>query len=318
MAPGSSATTVLSRYDEQTRSLQPIEALPASGWVHVAQPTEAELGVLRRTLSLPEDVLRHAVDVDELARMDHHEDGTDLIVLRVPWRIADGDALPYRAASLSIVLRGGLFLTFAPGPDEIVHDALARGHVTPDDPGLLVVTLLLCAAERFLWHLRAIDAAVSVLEDSLRESQANREVMALLHYQKGLVHLTTALASNQIMLERLQKGERLRLSPRAHDMLDDALVELRQAAEMTRVSSDILSQMMDAFASIISNNLNIVMKVLAVVTTVLAVPTAIASFYGMNVVLPGQHHPHAFGFVVAISTLLSGLFVWVILRRRLL
>jgi magnesium transporter len=309
---------MLQRYDEQAHAFRPTESVPDAGWVHVVAPTATDLALLRGSLAMPSEVLRHAVDVDELARMDHHEDGTDLIVLRVPWCLNGEGVLPYRAASFSIILHRGVFLTIAPGPDEIVGDLLSRGPVPISDPGLLVTTLLICAAERFLFHLKAIDVAVNTLEESLREAQENREVIALLHYQKGLVHLITALGSNQIMLERLQKNERMRLSPRAHAVLDDALVELRQATEMTRVSSDILGQMMDAFASIISNNLNVVMKLLTVLTSVLAVPTVISSFYGMNVLLPGQHSPHAFQAVLGSSALLAGLLVWTMLRKRLL
>jgi magnesium transporter len=282
------------------------------------RPTDDDLALLRRSLALPPEVLRHAIDVDELARVDHEKDGTDLIVLRVPWHREDDSGLPCRAASFAIILRGGLFLTIAPGPDEIATDVIARGAVPVADPALLLVSLLMCAAERFLSSLRMIDSAVGVLEDSLREAQANQAVFGLLNYQKALVHLTTALSTNQIMLERLQQNERPRFSPEAHELLGDALVELRQAAVMTQVSSDILSQMVDAFASIISNNLNVVMKLLTVLSTGLAVPMLIATVYGMNVALPGQHGPHAFGWLVALSALLSGLFVWTLLRKHLL
>ena len=116
------------------------------------------------------------------------------------------------------------------------------------------------------------------------------EVLELLRYQKGLVHFTTALDSNQIMLERLRKD----LAPNEVEVLEDALVEIRQAIETTRVAGNILSQMMDAFASIISNNLNVVMKALTALTIVLALPTVLASLYGMNVALPFAQHPLTF------------------------
>jgi len=143
----------------------------------------------------------------------------------------------------------------------------------------------------------------------------NREVLELLKYQKSLTYFTTALKANQLMMDRLQKGQMFKMFPDDEDLLEDALTEIGQAIEMTNISSGILSQMMDAFASIISNNLNAVMKFLASVTIILALPTLVASIYGMNVTLPLSGHPSAFWGVLGFAVVVSLLVVVIFWRR---
>jgi magnesium transporter len=156
---------------------------------------------------------------------------------------------------------------------------------------------------------------VDLLEDQLQKSLRNREVLELLKYQKCLTYFTTALKSNARMMTRLQNTRLFERYPEDEDLLDDVLTEIGQAIEMTDISSGILSQMMDAFASIISNNLNVVMKFLASVTIILALPTMVASFYGMNIQLPFAELPYAFGITMGLSLVVS-LSVVVIFRLK--
>jgi magnesium transporter len=176
-----------------------------------------------------------------------------------------------------------------------------------------VLHLPLHVAARYLACLRDINREVDALEDRLQRSLQNRELQELLKFQKSLVYFTTALKSNELMIERLQKTLFFQAYPEDQDLLDDVLTENRQAIEMTNIASNILSQMMDAFASIISNNLNSVMKLLASATIMLTVPTLIASFYGMNLDLPGETAPQAFAVVVGVSlalVVLTGFVFW--------
>jgi len=139
--------------------------------------------------------------------------------------------------------------------------------------------------------------------------------MDLLRCQKSLIYFTTALKSNELMLQHLQKSQLFQQYPDDQDLLEDVLTEVQQAIEMTNISSNILSQMMDAFASIISNNLNVVMKVLASITIVLALPTMVASFFGMNVILPLAHLEYAFLFIMGISVAVAAMVVLALWRK---
>jgi magnesium transporter len=153
-------------------------------------------------------------------------------------------------------------------------------------PTRFVLHLLWSAANSYLRHLNEINKVVEKLEEGVEHSLQNREVLALLRYQKSLLHFTTALRANETMLERLKRSEFLKLGRNDADLLDDVFTETHQAIGMSEIASDILSQMMDAFATIISNNLNVVMKFLAAITVILIVPTIIGTFYGMNLHLP--------------------------------
>jgi magnesium transporter len=303
---------MVSTWDPERRAFVPGD-LEGARWLHVTAPTEAEQEDLSRRYGVPREFLRHAVDVDELARVDHDPSGARLVVLRVPWPRPDATPRepPYRAAALALIFVGHRVLTASAVDLDVLPALAAHPGLAPEQGLRFVVQAALVTADRFLVHLRAVDRRIDELEEELHDAQGNRVVLELLRCQKGLVHFTTALASNRIMLERLQKD----LDPEEHALLDDALVEISQAIEMTGVSSNILSQSMDAFASIISNNLNVVMKALTALTIVLALPTVVASLYGMNVALPGADHPLAFWLLSLGSGALAMVAGWMLRGR---
>ena len=183
------------------------------------------------------------------------------------------------------------------GTDSDLMDELASGKVRGLETAKrvrFVLQVLLHTSSRYLSHLRQITRVIDALEDELQESTRNREVLELLKYQKSLTFFTTALRSNELMMERLQRSQWFAAYPEDEDLLEDVITENRQAIDMTNIQANILSSMMDAFASIISNNLNRVMKLLASITIVVSLPTMVASFFGMNVRLPFAGHPWAF------------------------
>ncbi|MEW6651744.1 MAG: magnesium transporter CorA family protein, partial [Chloroflexota bacterium] len=179
-----------------------------------------------------------------------------------------------------------------------------------------VLKILLSNASKFLLFLREINRKTEQTEDRLQQSQKNQEVMELLQYQKSLVYFTTALKANELLLERLQRTQLFRMYPDDEDLLEDVITENQQAIEMVNISSNILSSMMDAFASIISNNLNVVMKLLASVTILVSITTMVTSFYGMNVALPMQEDPMAWKIILLMCVLLIGISVAIFIRRK--
>ena len=146
-------------------------------------------------------------------------------------------------------------------------------------------------------------------------SMQNRELLGLLKYQKSLVYFTTALKANELMMERLHRSGFFRTYPEDEDLLEDVITENQQAIEMTNIASNILSSMMDAFASIISNNMNIVMKFLAAATIVIALPTLVASLFGMNVPVPVGDIPWAFPLIIVVSLVPVLIVIRVFVRR---
>jgi magnesium transporter len=290
-----------------------MSACENGNWINMVDPNDAEIAYLQRELGIPPLFIEHALDIDELARVEK-EGQTTLIVLRIPAFQGKTAAIPYTTIPLGIILTERQIITICKWQNNILPELMT----SMDAESVLkseriVLQILLSAAEKYLGYLRDINAAVDALEDRLQHSLRNKEVLELLRYQKSLTYFNTALKLNEMMLERLQQGQLLQNHPEDDDLVADVLIEIRQAIIMTGIASDILSQMMDAFASIISNNLNLVMKFLTAFTIILTFPTMVASFYGMNIGLPGQSSPYAFVITLAISlgiSLIVALIFW--------
>ncbi|MBN1311097.1 MAG: magnesium transporter CorA family protein [Anaerolineae bacterium] len=284
--------------------LEPIETLANSCWVNLVNPGPNDIAHLSTNFDIPADFITAAMDIDERPRTER-EDGTILIVLRVPHEQGKLADVPYVTAPLGIILTDRIILTVCKFESPVIDNL---GHVrglSTTKRVRFVLHLLLAVATYYLRCLRRINDTVDKLEDQLQKSLQNRELLELLKYQKSLTYFTTALKSNDLVLQRLQKSRLFHQYPEDDDLLDDVMTEIGQAIEMTKISSDILSQMMDAFASIISNNLNVVMKFLAAFTIILSLPTVVASIYGMNVQLPFQNSHMAFAITMGLAIMLS-------------
>ncbi len=289
---------------------------PVDGcWINVLDPNPEEIHWLHG-LDVPQDYITYSLDIDERARTER-ENGDVLLVLRTPHFQGQAVDIPYTTIPMGIIISSHYLITICKYENEILAD-FASGRMRNLSTAKrlrFVLRLLLNTATKYLTYLREINKLVDVLEDQLQQSTRNKEVMELLKYQKSLTYFTTALKSNELMMERLQRSQLFKTFPEDEDLLEDVLTENQQAIEMTNISSNILSSMMDAFASIISNNLNVVLKFLAAITIVLSLPTLVASFFGMNVDLPFTNTSHAFGLVLGISITLSLLVAYIFYKR---
>jgi magnesium transporter len=252
-------------------------------------------------------LIAHCLDENERARSRRSGNST-LTILRVPYRLGASAEVPYATTPLGLISCDHTLAVVA-ARDNVVVEGLVeqiKAEVTVLKKHHVLLRAVELTAEVFLDDLDKINDAVDRLEDRLRESLANREVMLLLRYQKALVYFTTALRAIDHLVDHLRELAAFRESESDRARFDDAAAEIKQALEVATVSRDILSEMMDAFASIISNNLNIVMKFLAAFTIILTVPMTVASFYGMNVALPVGKDPHAFWILIGVSLALGG------------
>ena len=291
-------------------------AEPVSGcWINVVNPSPDEIAQLQ-ALSIPQDYLTYPLDLDERSRTER-ENGELLVVLRIPCFQGETSDIPYTTIPLGIILTSQYIITVCKRDNEIIQELIA-GRVRSLSTGKrlrFVLYILLSTATKYLTYLRHITKTVDALEDQLQLSTRNKEVLELLKYQKSLTYFTTALKSNELMMERLQRSQLFRTYPEDEDLLEDVITENQQAIEMTNITSNILSSMMDAFASIISNNLNTVMKFLASVTIMLSLPTIVASFFGMNVHLPFEGHTAAFVLILGITFLISASAAYIFWKR---
>lgn len=292
-------------YKNQENKLLLLEKPSPNCWINTINPTPDEIQQLQ-AIGIPNDYITYPLDLDERSRTER-ENGELLIILRIPHFQGETSDIPYITIPLGIIVTEQYLVTVCKYNNDILQDFVngkVKGLITSKRLRF-VLMLFLYTAGKFLAYLRQINKVVDSLEDQLQESTRNSEVLELLKYQKSLTYFTTALKSNELMMERLQRSQLFKTFPEDEDLLDDVLTENQQAIEMTNISSNILSSMMDAFASIISNNLNSVMKLLASITIVLSVPTMIASFYGMNVHVPFESHPYAFLFTLGLSFAIS-------------
>ena len=305
---------MLTIYKTTEQGLEQLDSMANGTWVKAVDPTPEEIQQLI-TWGIDADYINYSLDLDEMPRMERDEDYT-FILIRIPHRQPESD-IPYITIPLGIMIRGNTIVTIC-RYDKEMFKVLANGKYRLLKTGKryrFALYIFLETATRYLTHLREINRMTETIEDQLQKSTRNREVLELLKYQKSLTYFATALRSNEVMMERVQRTQIFNYYEEDQDLLEDVLTENQQAIQMTNISTEILSSMMDAFASIISNNLNGVMKALAAITIIINVPAVVAAFYGMNVTLPGEGHPLAFLMVFGISFTLTAIAILIFYKR---
>jgi len=306
---------MISMYKNTEQGLVTLNEPVNGSWINVINPSSEEITWLV-SQKIPQDYLTYSLDIDERPRTER-ENGDLLIILRIPYYQGQAADIPYTTVPMGIILTDRFILTICRWENDILKE-LTTGRLrslSTSKRNRFILRLLLNTADKYLVHLREINKMVDALEDQLQKSTRNKEVLELVKYQKSLTYFTTALKANELMLERLNRSQMFKTYPEDDDLLEDVIIENQQAIEMTNVSTNILSGMMDAFASIISNNLNGVMKFLAAITIVLSVPTMIASFFGMNVAVPLESHPAAFVAIIVFTVFVSLVIAYVFAKR---
>lgn len=302
---------MINYYYSENNKLCKINAPQNGCWISVIAPTDQELETISKQYKLDKDILQSALDEDERSRIDSDTDYT-MILINIPAIEEHKDRDLYSTIPLSIIIMEDAIITVCSKETQIVNcikDNRVRGFHT-QMKSRFVLQILYQIDTLYMQYLHNIDKKSDEVENKLHKSTKNRELIELLKLEKSLVYFTTALRSNEAVLEKLLRFELIKKYPEDAELLEDVIVENKQAIEMANIYSGILSGMMDAFASVISNNLNIVMKVLAIVTIVMAIPTMLFSAYGMNVNtdgMPFAESPWGFLIIIGMSVALSSL-----------
>ena len=276
-----------------------------NSWISVENPTADERRYLLEELEIPESFYNDIEDVDERPRFEI-EDGWVLIILRIPYKNTDLK-LPFTTVPLGIVFKEDVFVSICFYETEMLRDFVfytQRKNVTIKNHFDLVLKLMLSSCVWFLKYLKQVNQRIKLAEDNLEKSIKNEELQTLLQLEKCLVYFITSLKGNNVLFNRIRniKSESDNFDL---ELLEDVDIELKQAQEMSKIYSDILSGMMDAYASVISNNLNVVMKRLTSISIILMIPTLIASLYGMNVPNALENNPYGLWIVILVSVVLS-------------
>ena len=273
-------------------------------WVNMVSPTEAEINEVCNKTGIADEFIRYALDYEEKARIDIEDDGTILFILDVPIIEKEQDSEIYTTMPVGlIVVRDDYFVTVSLKKNKIITN-LERSinkKVITYKKSRFIFQFFYENSSVFLRLLKQINKETEVAEGILKKTLKNKELLKLLNLEKSLVYFTTSLKANEVVMEKTLRGKIIKLYEEDEDLLEDAIIENKQAIEMSKIYSDILNGTMDAYASIISNNLNGVMKMLTSLTVILAIPTLIASLWGMNVQVPFQNN--GFGFIILVGVI---------------
>ncbi len=307
--------------DMETNELKTIKTFEKGSWINMLNPTDDEIKKVCKELNIEEDFIRDSLDYEEKARIDEEDNGTILFIVDVPIIEKEKDNEIYTTMPLGmIVVRDEYFITVSLKRNIVIDNfekKRIKGFSTYKKSRFLL-QILLTNATNYLSYLKQINKETEIAESTLKNSMKNKELLKLLSLEKSLVYFTTSLKSNEIVMEKTLRGKILKLYDEDEDILEDAIIENKQAIEMSKIYSDILNGTMDAYASIISNNLNGVMKFLTSITIILTIPTLIASIWGMNVPLPLQGHPHGFIILVLLTVIITIIVVLMLKKRDLL
>jgi magnesium transporter len=308
--------------DIETNQLKVVEKIEKGCWINMVNPTSQEIKEICQKTKIAEDFIRYSLDYEEKARIDSEDDdGTILFIVDVPIIEKEKDSQIYTTMPLGmIVVRDDYFITVSLKKN-IVIDNFERKKVkgfSTYKKSRFLLQIMYTNASHYLTYLKQINKETEIAESTLKTSMKNRELLKLLSLEKSLVYFTTSLKSNELVMEKTLRGKIQKLYDEDEDILEDAIVENKQAIEMSGIYRDILNGTMDAYASIISNNLNGVMKFLTSITIILAIPTLIASLWGMNVPVPLQNNPYGFIILVAISIIVTMTAIFILKKKDLL
>lgn len=286
--------------------LNEISEVIEGSWISLIHPTAAELVQVSREYKIDLDHLKAPLDEEERSRIEVEDDYT-LIIVDIPVTEERKEKEYFLTIPCGIILTNEVIITVCLMETPVLmdfRDGRVRNFWTFKRTRF-ILQILYRNASLYLQYLRSIDKKSDEVEKQLHISTKNQELIELLELEKSLVYFSTSLRGNELVLEKLLKIEKIKQYPEDEELLDDVIIENKQAIEMSDIYSNILSGTMDAYASVISNNLNIVMKVLAVITIVMSIPTMIASFWGMNVPVPLSGSANGFAVLVIASLILT-------------
>ena len=306
---------MLNFYKTINNRVTEIPGLEDGCWVSAVAPTEEELHFLIEDMSIDSGFVRAALDEEEASRVDT-DDNLTLVIVDVPTaqRASEDAAIVYSTMPMAIIYTPQHIVTVSLKENAVISE-ISQGmvkNIQTDQKTQFLLKMLLRIASRFLQYLKQIDKLSDTTENLLHRLMRNKEIIQLLGLEKSLVYFSSSLKSNEVTLEKLLRGRILKLREEDEDLLEDVIIEVKQAIEMSDIYSKVHWGTMDAFASIISNNLNIVMKGLTSVTIVMAIPNMIFGMYGMNV----QDLPFPFFWAsIALTFILMGIVAIILIKK---
>ncbi len=294
--------------DMDTNVTSDTKVFQKGNWINMINPTKDEIELICEAVNIEANFLHYALDAEEKARIDIEDDGTILFIIDVPVSEEENGNVMYTTMPVGVIfVRDEYLITVSLKENALMTkmELLVKKSLATYKKSQFLFQVFYENSSMYLNMLKIINKKTELLEKTLKKSLKNEDLMKMLNIEKSLVYFTTSLKSNEIVMEKTLRGKIIKLYEEDEDLLEDSIIENKQAMEVSKTYSDILNETMDVYASVISNNINDVMKFLTLITIILAVPTLVASIWGMNVPVPFQFHQYGFPIMIAISVVVT-------------
>lgn len=312
---------MISIYTTDNNGVNEVNELKKECWINLTNPTIEEIKKVSKETRTDEDLIVKLMDTEELPRIEVGNNAT-LIVVDTPYVTDTRYKHKYNTEPLGIIINNDGYIITVSLKQQFILDDFKENKVKNFDASKktkFLIQILLRVAGIYQKELMSINDYINKKEKILYKSTNNKELIDLLNVEKTLVYFSTSLKANDVVLEKLSKGNVVTLYEDDNDLMEDAMIENKQAIEMSNIYREILTSMTDTYATIISNNLNDVMKFLAGITIVFSIPTMVASFIGMNVPLGDMGtSPVSFGLIIIFSFVLSIIIALILKKKNML
>ena len=312
---------MLNIYEVSNKKIENIDSIKEGCWLDLINPSQNEIKEVVEKTGIDKEILLKMLDEEELPRIEKRNEET-LIILDTPYLADSNSKLKYKTNPLGIIISEKGFLITLSLKEQPFVDYFKNINIenfTLKRKCNLISQIFIMVAGRYQKELTSINEYINNREKVLLKSTNNKELVNLLNIEKTLVYFITSLRANEAALERIAKGNVIAIDKNSEEQITDALIETKQAVETATIYREILSSMTDTYATIISNNLNDIMKFLASITIVCSIPTMVASFIGMNVPLgPIGHGSFSFIIIIIVSIILSLLIAYILRKKNML
>ena len=307
-------------YKSINSKLEKLKSFEDGCWVNLVEPTQSEINEISEMFNIDIESIKAALDEEERSRIDI-EDNHTLILIDIPIDESDASSTHYSTIPLGIILLENTIVTICTAQTKILNDFIV-GHIKDFftfKKTRFILQILYKNASYYLHYLRRINKMTIAIEKEIYKSMQNKELIQLLELEKSLIYFSTSLKANELVLNKMLRTGSIKKYPEDEDLLEDVIIENRQALEMATIYGDILSRIMDAFSAIVSNNQNTVMQFLTSITLIMSISTIVSGFFGMNVPgLPFANNPHGFWLVFLVTCVISLILTFIMSRNKLL
>ncbi|HNW82055.1 MAG TPA: CorA family divalent cation transporter [bacterium] len=299
-------------YKPVNKKFKQINTLEPGGFVNVVDPDQEEIDLVCKQLNISPDFFDYALDSDERARIED-DDSNKLIIVRVPYFDETSNDNVYGTIPLGIIFSGNTIVTVCSREVVVVRkliEKMSKNGISGLEKDAFILGMLFDTTQLFLHYLKQISNVINIVQKKIQDTSRNEDLIKLFNLEKSLVYFATSMKSNEFMTARLKKTGIVPVNDKNDDLLDDIMIESRQGIEMASIYNNIVSEMMNAFSSIISNKLSNIMKLLTIITIVLTIPLLFSSVYGMNIKLPLQESDEIFFILVILSLIIAAVTVF--------